>query len=107
MVYTELDNGTLENLYDFVILSQVEGDQFGGILEPESKGMFSDTTYSYRFNMGLHFQSMIDGAKPDSSFRLQLYDAVNNPKISKLWSNLSSNPTRIRLEIAYLIIPKY
>jgi hypothetical protein len=102
MVYTELDDGMLENIYDFVILSQVEGDQFGGSLETESKGMFSDTTYRYRFNMGLHFQSMVDGAKPDYNFRLQLYDALRNPKVSKLWSNLSSNPKRIRLEIVYL-----
>ena len=33
--------------------------------------MFSDTIYTYRFNMGLHFQSMIDGEKLDNDFILQ------------------------------------
>jgi hypothetical protein len=64
--------------------------------------MFSDTTYTYRFNMGLHFQSMLDGAKSDNDFILQVNDGLINPRYSKLWSNLPANPRRIRLEIVYL-----
>jgi hypothetical protein len=102
MLYSELDNGRLEQLYDYYAVSQVDDGLFGGIREEESRGMFHDTTYIYRFNMGLHFQAMVDGVKPDYNFRLQLYDAVRNPKISKLWSNLFTNPKRIRLEVTYL-----
>jgi hypothetical protein len=102
MVFTELDNGKLENLYDYFTVAQVDDKRFGGILEAESKGMFYDTTYTYRFNIGLHFQAMVDGAKPDYNFRLQLYDTPKNPKISKVWSNLQGNPRRIRLEVVYL-----
>jgi len=102
MLYSELDDGDLEYLYDYYAIAQTEDDLFGGILATESKGMFYDTTYTYRFNMGLHFQSMIDGVASNNNFRLRLYDSLRNPKISKLWSNLSSNPKRIRLEVVYL-----
>jgi hypothetical protein len=102
MLFTEQDNGNLENLYDYIAVSKVDDKLFGGVLNPVSRGMFYDTTYTYQFNMGLHFQSMIDGVAPDYNFRLELYDAVRNPKITKLWSNLSANPKRIRLEVVYL-----
>jgi hypothetical protein len=64
--------------------------------------MFSDTTYTYRFNMGLHFQYMLDGEKSENDFILQLEDGQINSKYSKLWSNLPANERRIRLEIVYL-----
>jgi len=102
MLYSEPENGNLEQLYDYYAVSQVDDDLFGGNLEKESGGMFHDTTFIYQFNMSLHFQAMVDGVKPDYNFRLQLYDAARNPKISKLWSNLSANPKRIRLEVTYL-----
>jgi hypothetical protein len=102
MLFTEQDNGNLENLYDYIAVSQVDDKLFGGVLNPVSRGMFYDTTYTYQFNMGLHFQSMIDGVAPDYNFRLELYDAIRNPKITKLWSNLSANTKRIRLEVVYL-----
>jgi hypothetical protein len=103
MLYTELDNGELEQLYDYVTLSNA-GDvsMFGGTLKGESMGMFYDTTYTYQFNMGLHFQAMINGEKPDHNFLLQLYGNRTDPRISKLYSNLSANNKRIRLEIVYL-----
>ncbi|MEN8155994.1 MAG: DUF4270 family protein [Bacteroidota bacterium] len=98
MLRTELDDGTLEPTYDYI----ASGETFGGALRTDSKGMFQDTSYIYRFNMNLHFQSMVDGAKTDNNFRLYLPDAATNPKISKLWSNLPANPSRIRLEVVYL-----
>ncbi|MCP4312726.1 MAG: DUF4270 domain-containing protein [Bacteroidetes bacterium] len=105
MLFTEQEGDTLTPLYDYVALysaNQGDGSQFGGQLRAESKGMFYDTTYSYSFNMALHFQSMVDGATTDHNFRLQVYDAIRNPKVSKLWSNLYTNPKRIRLEVVYI-----
>jgi hypothetical protein len=103
MLYSELDDGSLEAPYDYLALSSSDDDLFGGILKPEADGMFDlDTLYVYRFNMGLHFQSMIDGIKPDSVFRLQLYDPLVNPSFSLLFGNPDREHARIRLEIVYL-----
>ena len=103
---TVLENNEYEPIYDYYVLlsndpNQV-GSRFGGYKKAESKGMFSDTTYTYRFNMGLHFQYMLDGEKNDNDFILQLDDGLINPLYSKLWSNLPANERRIRLEIVYL-----
>ena len=106
MIGTILEDENYEPVYDYYVLwyndPQKVASQFGGYKKAESLGMFYDTTYTYRFNMGLHFQSMIDGAKPDNDFILQLADGLENPRISKLWGNLPTNERRIRLEIVYL-----
>ena len=103
-LFTERDDGSLERLYDYYAVYQSDVDQFGGILEPRSEGMFSDTTYTYRFNMGLHFQAMVNGKKPDLNFRLRLFDATKNPGFSVLWGNPDRAHSRIRLEVVYLKI---
>lgn len=102
MLYTVSDDGTLGQVHDYVTLSATEDDLFGGMLIPVSEGMFSDTTYTYRFKMPLHFQGMVDGSIPGHSFRLGLHNGIRNPKFSVLWSNLHTNPSRIRLEVVYL-----
>lgn len=104
VLYTDNEGDTLTYLYDHQALWEGAGDdsQFGGFLQPESKGMFFDTTYTYQFNMGLHFQSMIDGVDLENNFRLRLYETKRNPKVSSLWSNLYTNPKRIRLEVVYI-----
>jgi hypothetical protein len=95
-----------EPIYDYYVLlindPVQEARRFGGYKKAESEGMFSDTTYTYRFNMGLHFQSMLDESVSDNDFILQINDGLTNPKYSKLWSNLSTNEQRIRLEVVYL-----
>jgi hypothetical protein len=103
MIKTIAEDGTYEPIYDYFVLSsnnQTIG--FGGNKKAESEGMFYDTTYTYRFNMALHFQSLLDGLKTENDFVLQLYQMDTNPRISKLWSNLSGDKKRIRLEIVYL-----
>jgi len=106
MIGSILEDGSYEPIYDYHVIwfndPQREAARFGGYKKAESQGMFYDTTYTYRFNMGLHFQSMIDGVKPDNDFILQLDDGLENPRFSKLWSNLPANERRIRLEIVYL-----
>ncbi len=106
MIGTILDEASYEPIYDyFVLLSNdptQQASRFGGYKKAESKGLFSDTTYTYRFNMGLHFQSMLDGEKADNDFVLQIDNGMINPQYSKLWSNLPANERRIRLEIVYL-----
>lgn len=101
-LFTERKDGSLERLYDYYAVYQSDTKQFGGILEPWSEGMFHDTTYTYRFNVGLQFQDMVDKKKTDVNFRLQLYDAIKNPGFSVLWGNPDADHSRIRLEIVYL-----
>jgi hypothetical protein len=103
MIGTILEDGTNQPLYDYVVLdNNTSNSDFGGYRKAESAGMFSDTTYTYRFNMGLHFQAMIDGTKTENNFILKLSDGRVNPESCKLWGNLPANPHRIRLEIVYL-----
>lgn len=103
MLGTVLEDGSYEPVYDYyVLLANQQTSLFGGNKKAESKGLFSDTTYTYRFNMPLHFQYMVDGIKTDTDFIVQLNDRRVSPKISKLWSNLPANKKRIRLEIVYL-----
>ena len=106
MIGTILEDENYEPIYDYHVLwfndPNKQAARFGGYKKAESQGMFFDTTYTYRFNMGLHFQNMIDGAKPDNDFILQLEDGLENPRRSKLWGNLPANERRIRLEIVYL-----
>jgi len=102
MIKTILDDDAYEPLYDYFVLLSNDPSRFGGYKKADSKGMFSDTTYTYRFNMGLHFQNMLDGNKLENDFILQIDDGEINPKYSMLWSNLPANERRIRLEVVYL-----
>jgi hypothetical protein len=103
MVRTLLEDGSTEDMYDYYVLDAYDkGSSFGGRKKAVSQGLFYDTTYTYRFNIGLHFQSLIDGVKPENDFILQLDDATENPRVSKLWGNLDAHSNRIRLEVAYL-----
>ena len=106
MIGSLLEDGAYEPVYDYYVLwandQSRTAAEFGGYKKADSKGLFSDTTYTYRFNMGLHFQSMVDGVKTDNDFILQLADRIINPKTAKLWSNLPANKKRLRLEIVYL-----
>ncbi len=101
-----LEDDSYEPIYDYHVIwandPTQQATRFGGYKKAESKGMFSDTTYTYRFNMGLHFQSMVDGTKLDNDFILQVHDGLINPRYCTLWSNLPANQRRIRLEIVYL-----
>jgi hypothetical protein len=106
MMSTLLEDNSVEQILDYNVIWYNDptklASRFGGYKRADSEGMFSDTTYTYRFNIGLHFQSMVDGTKGDNDFLLQVSDGLVNPKYTKLWSNLSSNQRRIRLEIVYL-----
>ena len=106
MLGSILGDDTFEPIYDYLVLLNNDPNRiasaFGGYIKADSKGMFSDTTYIYPFDLSLHFQSMVDEAKTDNDFILQLDDGKINPQISKLWSNLSTNNKRISLEVVYL-----
>lgn len=106
MTRTILEDNSYEVLYDLLVLYSndptQQGARFGGYKKAESQGLFSDTTYTYRFNIGLHFQYMVDGEKTDNDFILELDNGNVNPLYSKLWSNLPTNERRIRLELVYL-----
>lgn len=98
-----LEDNSFEPIYDFLVYEKSQqGSMFGGYKKARSMGMFDDTTYVYRFEIPLHFQYMVDGAKADNDFILQLDDGRVNPRICKLWSNLPATNQRIRLEIVYL-----
>ncbi|MEA3460598.1 MAG: DUF4270 family protein [Bacteroidota bacterium] len=106
MTGTILEDDEYEFIYDYLVLfandPTQQASRFGGYKKAESFSLFSDTTYTYRFNIGLHFQSMVDGEKPDNDFILQVNDGNINPRFTKLWSNLPANQRRIRLEVVYL-----
>ena len=103
MLGTILNDDAYEPIYDYlVLLNSQQGTQFGGYKKADSKGMFSDTTHVYKFEIPLHFQYMVDGEKSNNDFILQVDDGKISPKISKLWSNLPTNNRRIRLEVVYL-----
>ena len=106
MIATVMENGSYEPIFDYFLLFSndpaYEASRFGGYKKADSEGLFSDTVFTYRFNMGLHFQHLLDGEKSENDFVLQLDDGSINPKYSKLWSNLPTNNRRIRLEIVYL-----
>ena len=106
MIGTILDDNDYQPIYDYYVLLSNDPNQlasrFGGFKKAESQGLFSDTTYTYRFNMGLHFQSLLNGEIDDNDFILQIDDGLINPQYSKLWSNLPANQRRIRLEVVYL-----
>jgi hypothetical protein len=102
MVYTLLEDGNYERLYDFVADNSPNQILFGGRLKAESRGMFYDTTYSYRFNIGLHLQAMLRQEKLENQFILNIYDTRYNPRIVKLRSNHPDSNGRLRLEIVYL-----
>lgn len=105
LIFSLEEANSTEPLQDLRVIYQgTSGDdsQFGGQLRAESKGMFFDTTFNYRFNIPLHFQSMVDGVDLPNSFVLQTYSSKTKPEVSKIWSNLYTNPKRIRLEIVYI-----
>jgi len=106
MIGTILEDESFEPIYDYHVIwsndPTRQASRFGGYKKAVSQGMFFDTTYTYRFQMPLHFQSMIDGVKPDNDFILQVNDGLENPRSSKLWGNLPGNEKRIRLEVVYL-----
>jgi hypothetical protein len=103
MTGTILEDYTFEPIYDYRIYENAQqGSMFGGYFKPVSKGMFHDTTYTYRFEITLHFQNLVEGTKTENDFILQLDDGRINPRITKLWSNLPAPDQRIRLEIVYL-----
>jgi hypothetical protein len=107
MLYTQNASGDIEFLYDWQVnydpqTPSVAFSIFGGELETVSKGMFYDTTYRYTFNISLHFQYMVDGAKTGTQFRLRSAAPKTDTKIAILWSNLFDNPARIRVEVVYL-----
>lgn len=103
MTGTILEDYTFEPIYDFRVYDYNQQESlFGGFMEAQSKGMFADTTYIYKFLMPLHFQNMVEGIKIDNDFILQLDDGRINPRFTKLWSNLPAPNQRIRLEIVYL-----
>lgn len=106
MMFYQTGQDTLAPLYDLLTVYQgtqgADDSEFGGQLRAISQGMFFDTTYRYSFKMPLHFQSMVDGADLPNNFILQNYDAKRNPQVSQIWSNLYTNPKRIRLEVVYI-----
>lgn len=104
MLYMEPSDGELEFVYDYLVLYQQELESlYGGSLEGDSRGIFFDTTYSYRFDVTLHFQYLVDKKLDiNSSYRLRIKDQTKNAKFSKIWSNLPEHKRRIRLELVYV-----
>jgi hypothetical protein len=104
MVLTARDEGDFEYFYDYISLSRIDdvASRFGGYLRPRAESMFADTTYTYRFNMTLHFQALLDEDRLLNHFSLQVEYPRDHPEVAKVWSNHPANPNRLRLEVVYL-----
>jgi hypothetical protein len=104
MLYMETSDGELDFVYDYRVLYQQEVESlFGGQLEGESRGIFFDTTYHYRFDITLHFQYLVDNELDITTpYRVRLKDQTKNVSFSKIWSNLPEQKRRIRLELVYV-----
>lgn len=102
MLFTALPNDSMEYVYDHLVNMDTPS-AFGGYKKAVSDGLFdTDTTYRYSFNMGLHFQYMVDGEKTDNDFILQVSNQMMDPASSLLRAAHPSKNTGLRMEIVYL-----
>jgi hypothetical protein len=86
-----------EVLYDFV----VDAGKFDGYLRPVTEGIFFDTSYVYRFNIGLHYQNVIDGSLENYDLILKPINFQTSNNFVKLWSNYSRTQGSLRLKVVY------
>lgn len=97
ILFSDLGDNKNQPIYDFLI----DAEKFDGRLRAETDGVFYDTTYVYRFNIGLHYQNLINGDIENHDLILQPYDSRTNNKFLKLWSNYYNDESGLRLKIIY------
>ncbi len=99
MMEAQLVDGTVIPVYDDVI--NTNNFYFGKLSQSNETSAFLPSRYYYNFNVGRHFQSMINGEIDNAYF----YIFIDKPEIStdiiKFWSNYSGSDDGLRLELIY------
>ncbi len=86
-------------VYDYLVNTSTRN--FGRLIRSNAVSAFLDPLYLYRFNLGLHLQSVFTGELENTDLILYVMDPVNTTKYIKLWSNDPDKEGSLRLEIVY------
>ena len=97
MLTNLLPDSTRQPVYDYITY----GSNFGKLSKSNSVSAFLPPLYQYKFNLGLHFQSVLSGELDNSKLVLSVDKPGTTAKIIKLWSNDSEQKGSLRLELVY------
>lgn len=86
-------------IYDY--LTNTGTNNFGRLVRSNSVSAFQDPLYQYKFNLGLHLQSILNGEIENRDLVLYVDEPVTSPSFIKLWSNESEHKGSLRLELVY------
>ncbi|MFC2129674.1 DUF4270 family protein, partial [Bacteroidota bacterium] len=90
---------TRVTIYDYLV--NTTSSNFGRLIRSNSVSAFLDPLYLYKFNLGLHLQSILNGDIENTDLILSINDPASTAKIIKLWSNDSDHKGSLRLELVY------
>lgn len=99
MLSSIVSDTTREVIYDY--LTNPGSWNFGRLIRSNSVSAFLNPLYLYKFNLGLHLQSVITGSIENRDLVLYMDDPASSTKIIKLWSNESEHKESLRLELVY------
>lgn len=86
-------------IYDLLVNTST--NNFGRLIRSNDVSAFLDPLYLYKFNLGLHLQSILTGDLENSNLILYVMDPATTSKYIKLWSNDPDQKGSLRLEIVY------
>lgn len=98
MMSSIVSDTTREVIYDYLTNTS---SSFGRLIRSNSVSAFLNPLYLYKFNLGLHLQSVLTGEIENRDLILYMDDAVSSTEIIKLWSNDSDHNKSLRLELVY------
>ncbi len=99
MMAYETSDSSRQVVYDF--LANTSTYNFGKLTRSNSVSAFLPPLYQYKFNVGLHLQSVLSGDLENVNLILYVNDPATTAKIIKLWSNESEQEGSLRLELVY------
>lgn len=97
MLTNRISDTEKQHVYDYVTNSS----SFGYLSKSNAVSAFLPPLYQYKFNLGLHYQSILTGDLDNTKLVLSIADPASSGKIIKLWSNDSDMDRRLRLELLY------
>ena len=99
MLSSVVSDTTREVIYDY--LTNPGSSNFGRLIRSNSVSAFLNPLFLYKFNLGLHLQSVLTGKIENRDLVLYMNDPVSSTEIIKLWSNESDHKESLRLELVY------
>jgi hypothetical protein len=97
MITSLVSDSTRQVIFD----NLTYGGGFGNLSKSNSVSAFLPPLYQYKFNLGLHLQSVLTGEVENTKLVLSLDEPSTSAKIIKLWSNDSDQKGSLRLELLY------